>query len=327
MKNEIDKLQWAKMFIDYLANGVDPTDNMDIDEETLHNEQIIDCFMYISDVLARNIYHAESDIKHRNIDFFITEEQCAELRVYSYSCKVSEIANEINRVTSGNGTKKLSAAVINDWLEKEGFLRKSDLKSRIPTEKGEQLGISFEYRIKDNKDDYYINYYSKQAQEFVFQHIGEIIAYKNADTLSDKEKIQCIDYPDNLSIGDFIRQQQDKCFIMSVGSCDSVSEVGSYIAVLFYKGKSKVLKKSNIPANSANKCILTGILDAASAIKSPTEVAVLSSTPLGFNTPKSKNYHICRDIIQMLVEKECKIYFSVCQGKGYELNSFIKSFG
>lgn len=113
---------------------------------------------------------------------------------------------------------------------------------------------------------------------------------------------------------------------MSIGSCDSVAKIGSYISVLFYNGKSRVLKKSNIPTSSANKCILSGILDAASAIKSPTDVVILSSTPLGFNTPKSKNYKFCKEVYRILSEKECHIFVSVCQGKGYELNSLIKSF-
>lgn len=108
MDNEINRLQQAKMFIDYLANGVDPVYNTDVDADTLHNEQVISCFRYISDVLARDIYQAESDMKN-DADFYITDEQISELRTFSYNCKVSEITNEINSVTAENGTKKLSA--------------------------------------------------------------------------------------------------------------------------------------------------------------------------------------------------------------------------
>lgn len=324
MRNEIDKLQQAKMFMDYLANGIDPVSNTDADADTLHNEQIITCFRYVSDVLARDIYQAETDIK-KNDDFYITEEQLAELNVYSYNCKVSELANEINRVTVVNGTKKLPATWINDWLEAEGYLCKSDLKSRIATEKGKQLGITSEYRKMDNGNEYYINFYTAQAQEFVFGHLNEIIAFRNERNSQAEEKIPCIEYPYDLSIREFIKQHPDKCFIMSIGSCDSVAKIGSYIAILLFKGKSKVLKKSNIPTNSANKCILTGIIDAVSAIKMPTDVIILSSTPLGFHTPKSKNYRFCQEIYRVLTEKECRITVAVCQGKGYELNSFVKS--
>lgn len=324
MYNDITKMQWAKMCMDYLANGVDPVFNTDVDEDTLHNEQIISCFRFISDILARDIYEAENAIKNSN-EFFITDEQIAALTTYSYNCKVSELAAEINRVTEENETKNLAAKWINDWLEAEGYLCPSDLKSRIATEKGKQLGISSEYRQRDNGSQYYINFYTEQAQAFVFQHINDIIAFRNAKRSRDEVKIQTIDFPSDLSVKEFIRRQHDKCFIMSIGSCDSVAGVGSYIAVLHYNGKSKVLKKSNIPTRSANKCILTGIIDAASSIKTSTDVIILSSTPLGFNTPQSKNHKFCKELYNILSEKNCNVFAAVCQGKGYELNSLVKS--
>lgn len=324
MENEINKLQWAKMFMDYLANGVDPVSNTDANADTLHNEEIRSCFRYISDILSRDIYEAESNIRKGNV-FYITDEQFAELKTYSYNCKVSELAIEINRVTVENNTKKFSATWINDWLESEGYLCKSDLRSRITTDKGKQLGITSEYRKRDNGNEYYINFFTEQAQRFIYDHIRAIIAYRHEQYSQIAEQIQSVDYPHELSVREFIRQNSDKCFILSIGSCDSVSKVGSYIAVLMYKGRSKVLRKTNIPTNSANKCILTGIIDAASAIKLPTDVIILSSTPLGFHTPKSKNYRFCQEIYRILTEKECSIAESVCQGKGYELNSFVKS--
>lgn len=327
MYNDILKLEQAKMYMDYLANGVDPVSNTDADTDTLHKEQVIACFKYISDVLTKNIYEAETDTKHSNTDFYITDEQCAELNVYSYNCKVSELANEINRVTATNETKKLSATWINDWLEFESYLCKSDLRSRIATDKGKQLGITSAYRKRDNGDEYYINFFKEQAQKFVYDHVSEIIAYRNERFPQMEHLIQSIDYPPDLSVREYIQRNPDKCFIMSIGSCNSVSKVGSYIAVLLFRGKSKTLKKTNIPTSSANECILTGILDAASAIKLPTDVVILTSTLLGFNNPKSKNYCFCQEICRILTEKDCNTVFTVCHGKGYELNNLVKSLG
>lgn len=325
MNNEIEKLQQARIFMDYLANGVDPVTNTDVNADTLNNEEVKTCFRYISDVLSGKIDVVESYIK-RSPDFYITEEQISELKTFSYDCKVSELSNEINRVTEENGKKKLPATWINDWLEAEGYLCKSELRSRIATEKGRELGITSEYRKLDNGNEYYINLYSEQAQLFVFGHIHEILEYRNERRSHEKLKIQNLNYSDDISVEDFIQENRDKCFILSIGSCDSVAEVGSYISVLLYKGKSKVLRKSDITTNSANKCILMGILDAALSIKSPTDVIILSSTALGFNSPKSVNYSFCQEIYRILTEKECEVSVSVCQGRGHELNSIVKSF-
>ncbi len=126
MDNEIEKLQQAKVYMDYLANGVDPISGTDANSDILHNEQVAACFRYISDVLAMNIYEAENSAKHKTTDFYITEEQKSELKVYAHNCKVSELADEINRATAVNGTRKLAVAIINDWLEHEGYLCKSN---------------------------------------------------------------------------------------------------------------------------------------------------------------------------------------------------------
>ncbi len=327
MDNDILKLQQAKMYMDYLANGVDPVSNTDADTDTLHNERIIACFRYISDVLTRNIYEAEHVTKRSRTAFYITEEQRTELIIYPYERKVSELANEINRVTAFNGTRKLSATWINDWLESEGYIRKSDLRSRIATDKGKQLGITSEYRKRDSGDEYYINFFTAQAQKFVYDHIGEIIAYRNEQYSDTEHMMPSVDYPSDLSVREYIHSNPDKCFIMSVGSYDSVSGSGSYIAVLLFKGKCKTLKKTNIPTSSAKKCILTGMFDAASAIKLPTDVIILTSTSLGFDSPKSKNYDFCQEIYRILTEKNCNAAFSVCHGKKYELNSLVRSFG
>lgn len=327
MDNDILKLQQAKIYMEYLANGVDPLSNTDVNADTLHNEQIIACFRYISDVLTGKIYEAERGKKHINTDFYITEEQCAELIVYPYDRKISELANEINRVTEINETKKLSATWINDWLESEGYICKSDLRSRIATDKGEQLGITSEYRKRDNGDEYYINFFTGQAQKFVYDHIGEIIAYRNDRYSNIEHMMPSVDYPSDLSVREYIHSNPDKCFIMSVGSYDTVSRSGSYMAVLLFKGKSKTLKKTNIPTSSAKECILTGMFDAASAIKLPTDVIILTSASLGFNSPKSKNYNFCQEIYRILTEKNCSAAFSVCHGKRHELNSLVRSFG
>lgn len=219
----------------------------------------------------------------------------------------------------------MPAVCINDWLETEGYLCKSDLKGRISTEKGKQLGITTERRKAKDGNEYYTNLYSPQAQKFVFEHLNEIIAFGNKRHTQMEEIIANLEFPRDLSIEEFIQRQPDKCLILSVGSCDTLAKRGSYTAVLLFKDKSKVLKKSNIPTSSSNKCILTGILDAVSAIKTPTDIVILTSTALGFNSPKSKNYSICREIFRILEEKKCTFSISVCQGKGSELNNFVQS--
>lgn len=321
MNSEMEKLQQAKMFIEYLANGVDPIDNMDIDEDTFHNEQIIDCLKYISDVLENNIQRKKRGRKA----VYITDKQRSQLQAHD-NCKVSEIANEINRVIAENDTCKFQASWINDWLEENGYLCRNAEGNRVSTKIGEQWGITSKFIDPDgdNRRSYYINYYSSDVQTYIFEHLDEILDLRYSGKTSINVNFHNLEFPTDLSINEFIKQNPDKCFIISVGSCDTLLSNGSYLAALIYNGRRKLLSKNGIPTNSSSECILHGIMEAASAIKMSTNIIILTAVSLGFNSPKSKDYQLCSDIISTLDEKGCDISVSVCSGKGEELLSLCK---
>ena len=53
---ELEKMQRAKMYIDKLANGIDPlTDNEMTDDRTLNNVRVSRCLFYVSEVLGKVI--------------------------------------------------------------------------------------------------------------------------------------------------------------------------------------------------------------------------------------------------------------------------------
>ena len=57
MEYGIEQLKRAKIFMDKLADGINPVTNTDVDADTLRNAQIIDCFKYVSNVLDEDIKH------------------------------------------------------------------------------------------------------------------------------------------------------------------------------------------------------------------------------------------------------------------------------
>ena len=63
--------------------------------------------------------------KQRRRRVFVNDDQFSHLQLNYGECKVSDIANEINRVIADNGTKKMQAAWINDWLESRGMMTKN----------------------------------------------------------------------------------------------------------------------------------------------------------------------------------------------------------
>ena len=53
---ELEKIQYAKSFMDKLANGINPLDDSPVpDEDIVNNVRISRCFFYVSDILRQVI--------------------------------------------------------------------------------------------------------------------------------------------------------------------------------------------------------------------------------------------------------------------------------
>ncbi len=178
--NEINKLKRAKLYMDKLANGIDPNSGNRVHvDDIVRDSRVIACFEYISRVLGWEIEafeHSEKPSKKpKRVQTFITDEQLAELKFNYGECRVSDIANEINRVIEPNGSKKMQAAWINDWLESIGMLCRNAEGRRVATSEGEDIGISSKLKTRANGEEYYLNLYSVQAQSFIFDNLRAII--------------------------------------------------------------------------------------------------------------------------------------------------------
>ena len=54
--NEAEKIEYAQMFIDKLANGINPLDDTPIPEgEIVNHVRLSRCFFYISGILQKDI--------------------------------------------------------------------------------------------------------------------------------------------------------------------------------------------------------------------------------------------------------------------------------
>ena len=84
---ELEKIEYAKSFIDKLANGINPLDNMPIpDDDIVNNVRLSRCFFYVSSILQKEIDRERRKIpkekKPEKLPFSITPEQ---LQTFEYS--------------------------------------------------------------------------------------------------------------------------------------------------------------------------------------------------------------------------------------------------
>ena len=197
---EIEKMERAKMYMDKLANGINPIDDTVIpDDDTVNNVRLSRCFFYVSDVLRQVIENGGvvSDTKekrHKKVSFNISFEDIQRYPFSDEPIALSKIAERINELVDLEGMKKLSYKNIADWLVEIGMLQvvtKADGKtSKAPTEQGKSIGIAIEVRT-GQYGKYEIVVYNRSAQAFIVDNIAAVIEniekQKTTPKLTDEE--------------------------------------------------------------------------------------------------------------------------------------------
>ena len=145
---ELETMQRAKMYLDKLAQGIDPITNQEVPEDSiLNNVRLARCFFYVSDVLEQVIVNGGViGGKPKLQAFSITMEQLSKVQISQEPVRITQLVEQIGNAAENPQMKKLSATVITNRLLEKGFLEKqtdSDGKSRrIPTKNGLMIGLS-----------------------------------------------------------------------------------------------------------------------------------------------------------------------------------------
>lgn len=185
--NEIETIARAKMYIDKLANGINPIDDMPVGEsDVVNNVRISRCFFYISDVLRQIIDNGgitpPKAVKKEK--FYITSEALEAYQFSETAVPVSKIAESINAFIDETYMKKVSHKNINDWLISLGLLSvvttPDGKNTKRPTERGTELGIFTEHRI-GQRGEYDVNLYNINAQRFVIDNIDALVSFMHYD--------------------------------------------------------------------------------------------------------------------------------------------------
>ena len=142
---ELEKIEYAKSFIDKLANGINPLDDTPVpDGDIANNVRLSRCFFFVSEILRQVIENGGTSVarpsKQRKKEFSLTEEERAKIQISDRPLYVSEIAARLNEAVDSDTTKKISASTINSWLQGQGFLELlvsgDGKKKKVPTGHG-----------------------------------------------------------------------------------------------------------------------------------------------------------------------------------------------
>lgn len=180
---EIEKIAYAKLFVDKLANGINPLDDSLIkDDDIINNVRISRCLFFVSDVLKQVIENGSKKKKSTKVPFALTMEKRAKFKYSDTPISVSEITKRFNDLITNEDMKKLSHRNITEWLVSIEMLYemiKPDGKTtKHPTEHGMSIGITTESRT-GMRGEYLVTLYNINAQEFIVNNLDAVLASKN----------------------------------------------------------------------------------------------------------------------------------------------------
>lgn len=184
---ELEKMQRAKMYIDKMANGINPIDNTTAGEtDIINNIRISRCLFYVSGVLRQVIENngVISKTNSKKSQFFLSDESINKYVFSSKPISISEVAKRLNNLADLEACNKLKYSSIVSWLMSIKALElkeTTDGKSvKRPTQRGMKLGITTEIRTGMN-GDYTVVVYNNNAQQFIIDNLEAIISNKEAE--------------------------------------------------------------------------------------------------------------------------------------------------
>ncbi len=185
---ELETLQRAKMYMDKLANGINPLDGTVIpDTDIVNSVRLSRCFFYVADVLRQVIENGGVNVqkKAKKAPFFLTAEQRETFAFSNAPISISEISRRLNALIDGEKMSSITYNAIRDWLISLDLLAKvQDGSGKLairPTKHGENLGISLENRM-GLEGPYFVVVYNVAAQHFILDNLDAILDFRNSKT-------------------------------------------------------------------------------------------------------------------------------------------------
>ena len=186
---ELEKIAYAKSFMDKLANGINPLDDTPIPEgDIANNVRLSRCFFYVSsilrDVIERERRKASKEKKSEKPPFSITPVRLQQYEYSTYPITVPAMGKKINWLVREDieekRMEKFSYRKIYYWLRAIGMIEwrewgNNGRTRRFPTPEGEAMELTVQTRENYGRKAPVI-YLTEEAQRFIIDNIEAVMA-------------------------------------------------------------------------------------------------------------------------------------------------------
>jgi len=188
---ELERLEYAKEWMDSLAEGVDPTSGEVLSKDTaLNNVDLSRCFFYVSDVLRQVIENNGEIFRQRSKKpklqpFMLPEDLRTQIEITETPAMITHFTDRINSLIDDNVMRKLKITEVTTWLVNNGLLCEeviNDKKRKKPTKAGEKIGIFSEER-EGRYGNYLAVLYNESAQRYIAGNLEQITENSNSESI------------------------------------------------------------------------------------------------------------------------------------------------
>ncbi len=181
---ELQKLQRAREYLQQLSQGIDPISHEALPQENgLTGQRLRNWFAYVAGVLGQVIENGGQvgrQTREKKAPFSISAQQLSQVELSDTPVSLSVVVQRINEAAGVDETKKkLTHPPLANWLIKRGFLQEANSiqghKTKIPTLKAELIGIKRVPRHDAAGKNYWVNLYTREAQQFLLDHLEQIL--------------------------------------------------------------------------------------------------------------------------------------------------------
>ena len=176
----IADLKKSKDYIDKLVEGINPVNGKPIStREVIYDYKVSRQLEFISEYIQNEIKRLENNEKTKKdeeddelMEFELTDNELKKIQLSEKPISLADICNMLNHLRPSSKMRKLKAISAIEVLNAFGMIDRVRRKI-IPTEQGTALGIRFK-EFQSNGSILTKVLYSKDAQQFVIDHLKEI---------------------------------------------------------------------------------------------------------------------------------------------------------
>lgn len=189
---DINKLRSAYNIIHQMSRNKNPFAEGELTLEAVQSAQAQVALADAAEVIAAygkimNIVTQSTSFRvaprETKVPFSVTQEDIDKLQPFSDAPTITNMVDYINTILVDAGMNKLTTVGLGKWLMSVGYLAMPDGgRNRIATEQGMALGIRTEKRVRQSDGEvYYVNYYSPEAQQFIFDSLPSVAEFLQAE--------------------------------------------------------------------------------------------------------------------------------------------------